>query len=44
LDIEGGEVSDINYKEFLISTYEGKVIGFGEKFRRKIVNQIKEKS
>ena len=34
LDIEAGEVSDILYKEFLVSTEDGRMMGFGEKLKR----------
>lgn len=34
IDIEGGEVSDVSYKEFLISSEDGKLFGLGEKVKR----------
>ncbi|KRX06368.1 hypothetical protein PPERSA_04981 [Pseudocohnilembus persalinus] len=43
LDIEGGEISDVAYSEFIISTEEGKIFGLGEKTKRQLKNTGEKK-
>ena len=43
LDVQGGCVSDVSYKEFYVTTTEGKMVGYGERVPRKLVKGPEEK-